>query len=78
MNRMSFDEYMRDLYVLHMPFTRQFNFSGGPAMSIPIHVTGEGLPIGVQFGADVGREDLLFRVAAQIEEARPWPRLSPS
>jgi amidase len=78
MNRMSFDEYMRELYVLHMPFTRQFNFSGGPALSIPIHMTADGLPVGVQLGADVGRDDLLFRIAAQIETARPWRRLSPA
>jgi Asp-tRNA(Asn)/Glu-tRNA(Gln) amidotransferase A subunit family amidase len=77
MNRMTFDEYMTKLYVEHMPFTRQFNFSGGPAMSIPMHMTEGRLPIGVQFGADVGREDILFRLAAQIEVAKPWKRIRP-
>jgi Asp-tRNA(Asn)/Glu-tRNA(Gln) amidotransferase A subunit family amidase len=72
MNRMSFDEYMTRLYVEHMPFTRQFNFSGGPAMSVPMDVTDDRLPIGVQFAADVGRDALLFALAAQIERARPW------
>ncbi|MGH2362402.1 MAG: amidase [bacterium] len=78
MNRMTFDEYMTKLYVRHMPFTRQFNFSGGPAMSVPMHMTKENLPVGVQFGADVGREDILFRLAAQIEAAKPWHHLRPS
>ena len=77
MNRMTFDEYMVELYVKHMPFTRQFNFSGGPAMSVPMHVTPDGLPVGAHFGAAAGREDLLFGLAAQIEESRPWKHLRP-
>ena len=78
MNRMTFDEYMTKLYVEHMPFTRQFNFSGGPAMSVPMHMMDRRLPIGVQFGADVGREDLLLQLASQIEVAKPWQQLRPS
>ena len=46
--------------------------TGKPAISLPLHWTDEGLPIGVQLVADNGREDVLVRVAAALEEAAPW------
>ncbi len=59
-------------------FTMQFNISGQPAISLPLHWTPDGLPVGVQLVAAAGREDLLVRVAAQLEEAAPWSgRLPP-
>jgi len=53
-------------------FTSPFNMTGQPAISLPLHWNEEGLPIGVQLVAPYGREDLLIRVAAQLEEAQPW------
>jgi amidase len=53
-------------------FTAYWNATGQPAISLPLHQSPTGLPIGVQLVAPYGREDLLFRVAAQLEEAHPW------
>lgn len=55
-----------------VPFTPIFNVTGQPAISLPLSWNGEDLPIGVQLVAAFGREDLLLRVAAQVERARPW------
>lgn len=54
------------------PFTAVFNATGGPAASIPFGFTKTGLPIGVQIGADLGRDGLIFAHSGQIERARPW------
>lgn len=54
------------------PFTTVFNITGQPAISLPLGTGDGGLPIGVQIVAPYGREDLLFRVAAHLEQAMPW------
>ena len=54
------------------PFTPAWNVTGQPAISLPLHHNGEGLPIGVQLVGAYAREDLLFRVAAQLEAATPF------
>ncbi len=53
-------------------FTSPFNVTGQPAVSLPLHWNDAGLPIGVQLVARAGCEDLLLRVAAQLEAAQPW------
>jgi len=60
-----------------VPFTPICNMTGQPAMSVPLHWSQEGLPIGVHFVARFGDEATLFRLAAQLERARPWMHRRP-
>ncbi|MFZ0040113.1 MAG: amidase [Solirubrobacteraceae bacterium] len=55
-----------------VPFTQLANLTGRPAMSVPLHWTPDGVPLGVQFVAPLRGEATLIRLAGQLEQARPW------
>ena len=55
-----------------VPYAACWNMTGQPAVSLPLHWTPGGLPVGVQLVAPYGREDMLIRVASQLEQAAPW------
>lgn len=57
-------------------WTSIFNVTGMPAISLPLGSADDGMPLGVQFAADLGGEPLLLSLAAQIERAAPWQRLA--
>ena len=71
------DEYWRRVFAFS-PFTVWFNLTGQPAMMLPIGRTPEGLPIAVQIVGRYGDEATLFRLAAQLEAARPWFERKPA
>lgn len=60
------------------PFTPSFNLTGQPAISLPLHESADGLPIGAHLVAAYGREDLLLSVATQLEQAAPWTARRPT
>jgi amidase len=60
-----------------MPYTPLFNVTGQPAMSVPLYWNDKGLPIGMQFVGRYGDEATLFRLAGQLEKAKPWSDLIP-
>ncbi|MBB3046852.1 Asp-tRNA(Asn)/Glu-tRNA(Gln) amidotransferase A subunit family amidase [Litorivivens lipolytica] len=62
-------EQLASMYSL---FTLLYNFTGQPAMSVPLHWSANGLPVGVQFAGRYADEDVLLRLAAQLEQAAPW------
>ena len=60
------------------PGRRPWNLTGMPAVSLPLHRTAEGLPVGVMLAARPAQEALLLSLAAQVEEAAPWKDAHPS
>lgn len=55
-----------------LPYPPLANITGQPSMSVPLHWSSDGLPVGVMFTGKMNNEALLFRLAAQIEQAKPW------
>lgn len=70
------DAYYR-LTGRYAPWTGMFNMSGQPSMSVPLAWSKDGLPLGMLFSARFGDEATLFRLAAQLEQARPWRHKRP-
>ncbi len=65
------DRIARD-NLTQVPFTQLANLTGVPAMSVPLHWTADGLPLGVHFVGRMGEEALLLQLAAELEQAQPW------
>ena len=59
------------------PYSALYNNTGQPSMSVPLHWTPDGLPVGVMFSARFGGDATFFRLAAQLEKAQPWDERRP-
>ena len=59
------------------PYTALYNASGQPSMSVPLHWTADGLPVGVLFSSAFGEDATLLRLVAQLDNAQPWSNRRP-
>ena len=66
------NRYCRALFEEELAITPHYNITGCPAMTVPLHMSAGGMPVGIHFGAPFGDEATLFRLAAQLEAAAPW------
>lgn len=73
-----FVESIIDANLSWVPYTQLANLTGRPALSLPLHWTPEGVPMGVQFTAQLGGESMLIRLAGQLEQALPWSDRHPA
>lgn len=73
---LSLDELIERFHS-YSPFTALFNASGQPAMSVPLHWSAQGLPMGAHFAGRFGEEATLLALAAQLEQAQPWRQCVP-
>ncbi len=76
LSRQDVQAYIRDVTEFG-PYTALYNVTGQPSMSVPLYWTTDGLPIGVMFSGRFGEDSLLFRLAAQLEKAKPWAERKP-
>jgi amidase len=70
-------ETLGERLATYVGYTSLHNVAGAPAMSVPLHWTADGLPVGVQFAARAGDERTLFELAFELEQARPWAHRRP-
>ena len=61
----------------YSPFCAAFNASGQPAASVPLHMSGDGLPVGVHLAAPFGADEMLIALCGELESAKPWGHLHP-
>ncbi|MCY1656866.1 amidase family protein [Dietzia sp. SL131] len=73
-----FVESLIDANLSWVPYTQLANLTGRPALSLPLHWTPEGVPMGVHFTAGLGGESMLLRLAGQLEQALPWTDRQPA
>jgi amidase len=76
-NRLSGIDVLAQHVFEFMPYTPLFNVTGQPAMSVPLYWNDAGLPIGMHFVSRYGDEATLFRLAGQLEKAKPWSERIP-
>jgi amidase len=70
------EDHRREL--LFTPYTALYNMSGQPAASMPLHLTADGLPVGVMLATHPGQDGLLFSLCAQVEAGAPWADRRPA